>query len=210
MAHTDSIDKIVTVYLAGLCRTPFTYRESVFEPRPVVVSPLLLRGFTCPSGCGACCAKYTMDYLPGEARPGQEEARTIVVNGRPIDVFSDLQADVAGNRCRNLDTTTGRCGIYERRAFSCDFELIRVLHFADKVLLTQKLYGRGWAMRRVDGGQGAQCEMQPPNPHTVADVDRKLRRLQEWADHFGVKTCVPAILEWVRLGEHGRALLVPI
>jgi hypothetical protein len=210
MAYRDTIDKIIRVYLAGLCRKPFVYAGEIFEPRPVTASPLLLRGFTCPANCGACCAKYTLDYLPSEPTKGDAKVRLVQIQGRHAEVFSDLQTDVKENRCRNLDRTTGRCGIYDRRPFGCDFELIRVLLFSDKVVLTQKLYGRGWAMQRIDGEHGAQCEMLPPDPRTVAEVDRKLERLQEWADHFGVVTCIPDVLAWIRQGDKDQALHLPL
>src|SRR5262249_44445323 len=122
----------------------------------------------------------------------------------------DTQADRESHYYRNLNTLTGRCGIHERRPFSCDFELIRFIHMQDKVVLTQKLFGRGWAMLRVDGRRGAKCEMLAPNKQGVSEVARKLSRLQNWAGYFGVVTCLDRILEWVNTGPHSHSLSIPV
>jgi hypothetical protein len=62
--------------------------------------------------------------------------------------------------------------------------------------VTQRLFTRGWNMKRTDGGRGAACEIYPADPMTVAEVVRKFRRLDQWAAHFGVSTRIPTILTW--------------
>jgi hypothetical protein len=79
---------------------------------------------------------------------------------------------------------------------ACDFELIRFLIYEDRVVLIQKLYGRAWAMQRLDGARGAKCEMLPKDPEKVSTVIRKLHRLEDWANHFGIATRIRKIVHW--------------
>src|SRR5882762_6340084 len=109
MRHSDTIDKIVQVYLAGLCRERFMYQNTEYIPKVVIVSPLLLRGYTCPPHCGACCGNFSLDYLPTEATTEDAQLRTVELQGRHFAILSDLQRDVSDRWCRNLDRHTGRC-----------------------------------------------------------------------------------------------------
>jgi len=200
MPQSDSVEKIITRYFACLARERFEYAGKEFIPKPLNVSPLLLRGYTCPGGCGGCCPVFTLDYLPSEPRPSGCKPRRIAFNGRSVEIHTISQKDNETRHCRNLDHLTGRCGIYEVRPFSCDFELIRTLEFTNAArpnVLTQKLFGRGWNMLRIDGERGALCEMTPVTEATKADVVRKLLRLEDWADHFGVRTWVHPIIEMI-------------
>lgn len=206
MRHSDSIDKIVTVYLGGLCREPFEYKGCRYDPKAVSVSPLLLRGFTCPANCGACCGSFSLDYLPTETASPNAIPRAIEVSDRTFSILSDQQLDVRDRWCRHLERGTGRCNIYQQRPFACDFELIRLLIYSEHVLVVQKLYGRAWAMVRLDESRGTLCEMTPANPHTVSEVARKLDRLHQWARYFDVKTCIPDILDWIHSPTNGYPL----
>jgi hypothetical protein len=203
--HNDSVDKIVTRYFATVAAEPFHYNGRQFTPKPLAVSPLLLRGYTCPEKCGACCLKFTLDYIPGERRPKDATIRTVEFNDEDVVVYTDPQRDNDTKSCRHLDQESGRCGIHGYHPFTCDFELIRTLEFAEPEspnVLTQKLYGRGWNMLRVDGERGARCEMTDPDPATVADVLRKLDRLKAWTDHFGLtRTWIPKIQTLIRMGR---------
>lgn len=197
--NADSVDKIVTRYFACLTREPFTFKERAYEPRPLAVSPLLLRGYTCPPGCGGCChIRFTLDYLPSELRPAGLEPREIPFNGKKVRVYSDLQRENTENVCHHLNLEDGRCGVYKRRPFSCDFELIRTLEYTNRPnVLTQKLFGRGWNMKRIDGERGALCTMLPADEETTAEVVRKLGRLAQWAKHFGIRTWAETIVELI-------------
>lgn len=202
VAYTDSIDKIVNTYFACVTNTKFEYKGATYEPQALRVSPMLLRDFTCPAGCGGCCPRFSLDFLPGEDRPENTKERAIEFNGKFVRVFSDKQDDHDGIKCKNLNLQDGRCGIYTHRPFSCDFELIRFLVSGNpekrKNQMTQKLFGRGWNMLRVDGERGALCEMTPPDIKSVSEVKRKLKRLKMWTDYFGVvDTKVPKVLEWI-------------
>ncbi len=198
--NSDSIDKIVTKYFAALTWSPFSYKKKTYKPKLLKVSPLLLRDYTCPPQCGGCCFKFTLDYIPGEDMPKGVQKRTIEFDGRGVDVWSDLQVGNTGSRCRHL-LVDGRCGIYPKRPFSCDFELIRVLEGPDSFLLTQKLFGRGWSYPRVDGGTGALCEMLDVNSKGAHEVHRKLGRLQAWAEHFWLPTRIPTVMEIIERGH---------
>jgi hypothetical protein len=65
----DSVDKIMTAYVAAVCAEPFTYKRKHYPVKKLVVSPLILRGFTCPPMCGGCCPTFSLDYLPDERTP---------------------------------------------------------------------------------------------------------------------------------------------
>lgn len=212
MPSRDTMDKVIPTYMASLCSEPFTYKGIEYKPRELHVSPLIFRGFTCPAKCGACCPRFSLDYLPDEPKPDglTLTPRMIVVNHAEVLLFSDLQLDHSNHHCKNLNMENGRCGIHGRQPFSCDFELMRFMQSQQGKhdYFTQKLYGRGWNMLRVDGKRGAKCEMLPPDEHSIAEVERKLTRLKMWADHFGIKTKVPAILEWVRNGDRTNPLIL--
>ena len=212
MLHNDSLDKIITRYFATVTREPFSYNDKLYTPRPLKISPLLLRDYTCPPGCGGCCFKFTLDYLPTEGRPTGAKQRWVEFSGRSVEIWSDAQAANETNRCRHLEPGTGRCGIYAIRPFSCDFELIRTLQPVEigsdeyrPNILTQKLFGRGWSYPRVDGGKGALCEMLPASEHSIKEVLRKLGRLQQWANHFKLSTWVPNIVKLVKTGALQRS-----
>lgn len=204
MGHNDSVDKIVYTYFASVNAVPFEYKGKTFPVPNLKVSPLLFRSATCPSNCGGCCGPYSLDYIPTETPPdGYAEERTISFDGRevPIRTISQpAELTAPDNKCRFLDRSNGRCGIHSYHGFSCDFELIRFVRQETpipNVRLTSQLYGRKWAMKRVDGGKGGLCEMIPANIETIKDARRKLSRLKEWTDYFGLETRLPQIIEWI-------------
>lgn len=199
MAQVNSVDKIVERYFAAVTREPFTYKGVKFKPKPLQVSPLLKRGYTCPADCGGCCSRFSLDYLPAaEARPKGLVEKLVEFNGRTVRLLSDPQSDSEDHYCRHLDKSNGRCQIHGKHPFTCDFELIRTLDFMEEGhpnVLTAKLYGRGWNMLRIDGKRGARCEMTPATAETIEEVKRKLARLNQWTDHFGLKnTWVPEVV----------------
>lgn len=196
MPHTDSVDKIVLTYMACVTAEPFTYKDQTIEPRTLHVSPGILRGFTCPAHCGGCCPKFSLDYLPEESHPYPLTARQVLFNSREITIWSDLQLENKSNRCNNLQWDNGRCGIHGKQPFSCDFELIRFMVRDDKNHVTQRLFGRGWNMKRTDGGRGAYCTITEADEVSRADCVRKLNRLKQWTDHFQLQTKLPEVIKW--------------
>lgn len=204
------MDKIISVYFAGVNASPFTYKNQTFLPKPLFVSPLIFRGFTCPSGCGGCCPRFSLDYLPFEKKPYLLNCRIIQINGKEFEIYSDVQKNEKGHFCRNLEKQTGRCMIYQNRPFSCDFELIRFVHFPQKVILTQKLFSRGWAMKRVDDNRGAACDMVLPDDYSKLEVLRKLYRLEEWCDYFQISHRLRPIINWVKKGPYKKLLEIKV
>jgi hypothetical protein len=203
LPFTDSLDKIIMTYFASLTKEEFEYRGIIFAPKNLTVSPLILRGYTCPERCGGCCPRFSLDYLPSEKRPPYINAtRMIPFNGKLVEVYSDMQLDREGEHfCRNLNMDDGRCGIHGKHPFSCDFELIRFFVADDSTRLSQQLFGRGWQFLRVDGERGAKCEMTPVDKSTTDDVIRKLTRLKEWCSYFGISNWTPEILRWIDRGD---------
>ena len=68
-ATRDSIDKIVTSYFATLTAETFEWQGKTYHPRDVWVSPGIVRGFTCPAGCGGCCPRFSLDYIVPDGVP---------------------------------------------------------------------------------------------------------------------------------------------
>ncbi len=64
-------------------------------------------------------------------------------------------------------------------------------------------------MKKIDGERGAKCEMLDTDPHWVAEVQRKMDRLTQWAEHFGLKTRIAPISRWVASGPHISPLIIP-
>lgn len=195
VTNRDSIDKIVTTYFAAVTKEAFVYKDQTYHPKLLQISPLLFRGFTCPEFCGACCHNVTLDYLPSETHPYHLTTRNVILNNKTYLVWTDWQNSNSGHFCKNL-TMNGRCSIYEARPFPCDFELIKFMHFKDSFRLTQQLYGRKWALQRVDKKCGTKCEMLPATQERVAEVVRKLQRLKDWTEYFELNTYIDDIIAW--------------
>lgn len=212
MPSRDTLDKVIPIYMASVCAKPFTYKGKTYHPRPLRVSPLIFRGFTCPPNCGACCPRFSLDYLPHEELPSGVTLvpRQVVVNSEEKTILSDLQLDHNDHHCKNVSKKDGRCSIHGKQPFSCDFELIRFMQSKQGRgdMLIQRLYGRGWQMLRVDGRRRALCEMTPVDDFTVGEVVRKLKRLKQWTDHFGIVTKMDEIITWAESGPHDQPLCV--
>jgi Fe-S-cluster containining protein len=211
----DSVDKVIMNYFASMTAQPFTYHGVRYDVPKLTVVPELLRTFICYPFCGGCCRAFTLDYLPGEPRPDDPRftERMIDFNGYRVPVFSDLQAERVGDRCRHLSSPEGRCGIHALRPFSCDFELIRFMYRGDSAHMSHRPFARGWNMIRLDGGRGAMCEFGDPATSEAPDVLRKLRRLQDWAAHFGLMTRTGLVMDWVETikddPQHAKPLVLP-
>lgn len=208
--YVNSLDKIVFSYLGAVASRSFVYecngKAKMVRAKPLSVSPTIFRGYTCPPACGACCQRFSLVYLPSEPHPYPLKRFTARFDGRPVELFHDPQDDHQNRYCRNLKLDDGRCVIHGKHPFTCDFELIRVHMSHDKVRMGLQLYGRAWAMMRIDGERGAQCEILPASPHHLRETSRKLKRLYQWASHMGVETHLPRIIQWVDTGPHKEPL----
>lgn len=199
MPLVDSVNKIVDSYFAVVADEPFHYKDKHYDRRSLTVRTAIFRGFTCPASCGGCCPRFSLDYLPSEPTPYKMKKRIVEFNGKPVEIYSDMQLDHENHHCRNLQKSDGRCGVHGKQPFSCDFELIRSIKFENVErahTLTTRLFGRGWAMLRVDNERGARCEITPISDESVQDTIRKLARLKQWCEHFGLKHRVDTILDW--------------
>lgn len=201
----DTLTKVVESYFAAFAAVSFQYRGKTYEPKTLTVSPAIQGGYTCPAGCGGCCAKFTLDYLPDEPHPYELKPRLVEFDSKQYTVYSDQQKTNAGHHCTNLRQSDGRCNIHGRHPFSCDFELVRIKIYKGDApnRATQALYGRGWNMLRVDGQRGSKCTLTPPTEDTQLETLRKLRRLAHWMQYFELDTCridvLIARLEWGKL-----------
>lgn len=196
----DSTDKIITTYFACLTEKEFSYEGKIYTPKRLVVSENIFRKFLCPKDCGGCCKNYTMDWLPDE-KPDMEHVkeRKLILNNQEFPVFSDIQDGITGYYCRYVEEEHGRCTIHTKRAMSCDFEPLRFKIHPDGPAnyFGSYPYGRGWAMKRVDGVRGARCMFAHSSDASRRDVLRKLRRLREWTDYFKLETKLPKIIDYL-------------
>jgi len=202
MALKDSFDKIVFSYFSSVTDEEFRYKDIIYVPKKIKVSPLILRNFDCPPMCAACCPVFSLDYLPFEEKPKNVVKRHVSFNGKPFLLFSDLQLKNNRHHCRYVNKK-GRCSIHKINPFSCDFELLRFIRYTDPTkpnILIQRLYGRAWNMLRVDGVRGALCKQQPiADPHKVKDeVVQKLRRLKQWCEYFEIENKMQLIINTVK------------
>jgi Fe-S-cluster containining protein len=189
--YSDSVDKIVHSYFRACARQPFEYKGKAVEPTPsLVVSKKLFRALECVEKCGACCPRFSLDYLPAETEAIRElklSPRELVMNGKRYTIYSDLQLDHVGHHCRHLNKENGRCMIHPLRPFSCDFEVLRFINKAKGSILMTRTYGRGWSMLRYDGvTRGAMCKIDETcSLEEQKDIMRKFQRLEDWLAYFG-------------------------
>lgn len=200
MAQTDSMDKVVRTYFAAMASQPFTYKKQIITPKPLHVGENFFHDYTCKLGCAGCCPRFTLDYLDHEPKPDIAGIgrRIVEVNGVAVGVNTYAQGPKADRRfCDHVDLPTGACGIHGRQPFSCDFETLRFVSFADKVWLGTRPYGRGWNMLRVDGARGALCEFpKTASAGALAEAQRKLTRLAGWLEAFAIPHRVGDVLAW--------------
>ena len=182
--YPDSLDKIICSYFAAMTKEVFTFKGVTYHPKPLYLSRTLLRKVSCQLGCGACCPRFSLDYLPTEKKVGKESKRVVKLNDLEFRIFSDLQEDNENHHCHNL-TKDGTCGIHGRHPFSCDFEMLRVLIKKERNTLQKSIFPRGWNMTRVCGKKGVWCKVTEEDD--TSETIRKLIRLKKWMDYFKIK-----------------------
>lgn len=108
--------------------------------------------------------------------------------------MSDLQDDHTNHHCRNLNMENGRCMIHGSNPFSCEFELMKiqtmgiykyVKGFENHAVVIKKLFGRGWALTKIDGTKGAICKMIDFNYEKFLRDIELLKELREIIKGFG-------------------------
>lgn len=193
MAFTDSFDKIIT-YCAAVCTEPFIYKDKKYIPKKLVINSSIFRGYSCVSKCAGCCLRFSLDYIPEENLnkvPNLQE-RFITISSKKFVILSDMQKQ-GGHHCQYV-SDEGLCAIHGSQPFSCDFELLRFSHFTNLNRLSTRLYGRGWAMLKIDNKRGALCLIKPITEDSIQDVIRKIRRLQQWCDYLEIPNKCSALL----------------
>ncbi len=217
VTHEDSVAKIVKYFMV-VTKVPFKVKGQTIQPRPLRISALIARGYTCPEGCGACCWNFSLDYLPSEferSKPPGVKERLFEFNGRKKSVYTDYQTQNAGKYCKHVSSVNGLCNIYPVRPFSCDFELIRCKVQPKMPCndISVARYSRGPSfIRPVDQKKGALCEILEPSDDSIKDTIRKFRRLEEWASYFGLtETWIPEIINFLQntKGTMGDITLIP-
>lgn len=189
----DSVDKIIT-YLTN-------------ANEDLVLSKLFFRDYTCPTGCGGCCPRFSLDYFEGSERwenfkklyPEHVDKFTARnLNGAII--WSDKQEDHKNHYCKHLDLNNGRCGIHKANPFTCEFELMKISYNSlhKKSLLINKLFGRGWSYKRTDGGKGAKCEMLPFNYDKLLRDLKLLKELYWIGQKLGMKSKINLVIKYIQ------------
>lgn len=208
--YRDTWGKIFGVYFRGMALYPFTVNGHVYQPiEHVIVSPDVMRGYTCPSNCGACCnASFTLVYLEYQTRAPGAKSVPINVNGRVYNTYQFSAPDEPPCRFLNKD---GRCNIHPVRPFACDFELTRfiITEKLNSVRVSTQLYGRGWNMKRVtDNKRGARCTITPVDSDTSADTIRKFKLLAEMMDYLRVPHIIyEHVIPWME-GDCSERLVI--
>ena len=217
----DSVLKNLS-QLRTVAKAPFTLNDKVFMP-PVSlqISEGFWQRYGCYLECGACCAAYSMDYLPEEWLTFLSEykkhvdahiVRCFTINGREriIRTFDqkDCQTVHGKDWCRFLNLENGGCTIHEYNALSCQVELIKFASVGNRSYIRkQGGYSRGWAMVKVtDGKHGVLCDAGPFSKEQFYDNDLKVFwRMKDWADYFEIPTWLPEIIELTTLAvERGE------
>lgn len=213
--RVSTIYKIASCYFKAFALENFTIDGEVIEvPSEVVISPLLWRGYTCPAMCGGCCFKFSLLWMPSEAQPhstiGHFATPTYYTfNGKKKEFYEDDQNDNDQKMCKHLKKEDGRCGIHGKHPFACDFELIKILHKKnDKTWIGQRLFGRGWSYKAVDGIKGAKCTITPVDNESINDVLRKLNRLKQWMDYCGIENTLAQVIAHGQSSDRNTALII--
>ena len=207
MRYIDSIDKIISKYISAVSVQEFEYKSRKYSPKPLKISPFLFRLLQCPPKCGACCPKFTLDYLPSSNSPEILNTRKIQFDDDEFSIESDLQLDNSESKCRHLNMESGRCGNYSHRPFSCKFETCRFLHYSDHTILTNKMYGRGWKMSKIDGTLGAMCEFSLDS-RSIPIILSNILELKKWAEYFRIDHRCDRIMKVVSDGPHNNSIVI--
>lgn len=208
MANRDSFDKIISTYFVGLAKESFIYNGKQYDPpESLVLSKSFYKKDNCVEFCGGCCSRFSLDYLPSEKQAIKNVKlvkRIVHFNNKKFKLFSDLQIDHAAHHCRYMSKKNGYCDIHNHSPLSCDFELLRIIHYqsSNKIALMNKMYGRGWNMLQYDEKErGAKCYF--TDDFDLKEMTRKLLRLEDWFKHFKIKSHIPLILELIKHGYIG-------
>ena len=202
--------KMICAYFGAVTREEIRWQKYTIQPKPLMVSEMIFRGFTCPANCGACCTQVsatvdgnTLNYLPSELHY-DAVPETVIINEKEYTVMTEDMRPTASllpilerlYPCKHL-TMDARCGIYDRRSLACDLPLLQVTQRKAYNLLSIRKFGRHHLYTQFDlKTKGAMCELLEITPESTEDTRRRLRRLNNWVNHFEIKSWMPEVLEW--------------
>ncbi len=219
----DSLDKVIGSYFHAVAREPFTYKGKLYEPvESLLVSRSIFDQSYCPPMCAGCCLPFTLDWIDDDPPPAAMKAErrevdfyTVEPNTTRPTVLTVKQDPDTQTKCINV-TKDGFCaihpmapenaGITTTNPLSCDIPLltfvVRMNAKPTSASIVHKPFGRGWAMTRLSGEKGADCQFQRATDLAswragALRVTEKLERLLLWTEHFGLKTWLPEILNLV-------------
>jgi hypothetical protein len=193
------------------------FEGNTYGGKPLKVTPLLGREFRCVLGCAGCCPRFSLDYLPDEAKPDIPlTRRDIVVSDITYPIFSYLQNAMVDNwHCDLVDRTTGACTIHGRQPFSSDFETVRFFQFMDHAVVSHAVvrtapFGRAWNLKRIDGNRGALCEFGAATEQSRMEAARRLKRLAQWCEYFQIEHRIPQMLDYLDQDRDDAIIIQPL
>lgn len=180
--YSDSIGKIKTYF-------------SELDKEVLHFSPLFLKKLKCPKFCGACCTKFSLDYLKDSERwrnfVREYPDKVIHFKERVSDnatYMSYTQEEHDGFYCNFLNKENGLCTVHNSNPFHCEFEIIKLRGLnelgipKEKVVqVSKQLFTEGASFRQVDGTIGAKCEIEE---FTVDSFKRDIEMLRELQAHY--------------------------
>lgn len=189
--NKNSVDKLLQIANS-------TYVEKL------TVSPTIKNVCTCPENCAGCCPSFSLDYW-GErwetfkaTYPNLVSRFTSYKSDSGFEVWSDKQEDNKGHWCKYVDKK-GRCMIHLCNPISCLMEPFKLFRMRDKLYIMVRPFGRGWAMKTVDGGKGAKCVFSKTENYSKRDYHiYLLQELQKLADGFRYRHKLPEIIEMLK------------
>ena len=126
-----------------------------------------------------------------------KELKKRIVRGKEIYTYPFTKGLV---HCEKLSLENGDCLIHTHRPFSCDFEMLRFKQYKNenKVLIGTFPFGRCWALTQYNGTKGGLCVTKSYSPEYKEDVIRKLTRLKDWIDYYGIETYINELIDVVK------------
>ena len=167
----------------------------------IYLSPTFFRSLICPENCGACCPKFSLDYILEkkqknlyESYPKSYQNHFKFRKYNDCLVLSDMQENNPGTHCQFLDEKA-RCKIHLASPLSCRIELIKFRKVKDRVYIGKQFFGRAWAMTRIDGEKGCLCEFKDYNEEQHKNDIQVLQDLNDVADVFRIETVLPQVID---------------
>jgi hypothetical protein len=205
---SDMVASMIEVWFHALAVKPFRYAGRTFQPVELIVKPDLFLRFECKLGCGACCSRATLDWLPGEKHEGGVE-RQIEFNGEKFPIISVMDNCLPGKEhCKYLNRENYGCELYSTTIpFHCSYPAgIRFRHFmVPKEFFTlsggQEKAGVRNMMQADMKTRGGLCShhLDRTEENTLRVLDT-LEKMLKWVSHFKLESRLPSIIKWAEDG----------